>query len=133
MAMKKQKTIFTSLIVGMVIGSLLGVVATSAVTSAGSKKIRRTILLNFKPEASPADIQKILREVKANISQMKGVHHMVVGEQINPNANFKYGISMDFDDEAALKAYRQNEGHRQTHNEYAHLIQQSQITDLRDE
>ncbi len=128
----RQKTI--ALLVGAILlGALVGTIATSAVITAGSKKIRRTILLNFTPDASPADIHKVLQEVKENISQIKGVRNIVMGPQINKNANFQYGISMDFDDEAALKAYRQDEGHRETHNKYVHLIEQSQITDLRQE
>src|SRR5215470_434490 len=83
--------------------------------SAGSNKIRRTILLSFKAEATPADIQKVLGEVKQNISGMKGVNNVFVGVQINSKAPFTHGISMDFDDEAALKAYRQDEEHHRTH------------------
>lgn len=98
-----------------------------------SAKIRRTILLRFKPEASPAEIQKILKEVKANISHMKGVHHVFVGAQLVDRAPFRYGISMDFDNEQALKAYRSDEEHRRTHNDYSHLIDQAQISDIRDE
>jgi len=101
--------------------------------SAGSSKIRRTILLSFKPEATPADIQKVLGEVKQNISSMKGVNNVYVGAQINSKAPFTHGISMDFDDADALKAYRQNEEHHRTHNDYNHFIDKAQITDIKDE
>jgi hypothetical protein len=40
---------------------------------------------------------------------------------------------MDFDDADALKAYRQDEEHRRTHNDYNHFIEKAQITDIRDE
>lgn len=131
--MTQQKLSLAFVAVAVLIGASLGSWATTATTSAGSKKIRRTILLNFKPNTSPAQIQQIIREVKANITQIEGVRHVVAGPQINQNAAFQYGISMDFDDEAALKRYRQDEGHRGTHNKYVHLIAQSQITDLREE
>jgi hypothetical protein len=129
--MNKQKRFFR-LIVAMLVGSLVGALAISAVTTTRSKKIRRTILLNFKPEASPDEIRNILQEVRTNITKLKGVHHVVVGPQINQKAQFGYGISMDFDDEAALRAYRADEEHRQTHNRYVHLIAQAQITDIRE-
>jgi hypothetical protein len=131
--MTRQKLSLSFVVVAVLIGALLGSWATTATTSVGGKKIRRTILLNFKPAASPAEIQQVLRDVKANITQIKGVRRVIIGPQINQNASFQYGISMDFDDEAALKRYRQDEGHRDTHNKYVHLIEQSQITDLREE
>ena len=100
---------------------------------ARSARIRRTILLRFKPEASQAEIQKVLREVKANIIGLKGVRNVFIGAQTNEGVPFKYGISMDFDDEAALKAYREDPEHRRTHNAYVHLIEQAQISDIRDD
>jgi heme-degrading monooxygenase HmoA len=98
-----------------------------------SSKIRRTILLNFKPEATQDQIHKIFSEVRQNISQLKGVHNLYTGAQVNERATFKYGISMDFDDDAALKAYRADQEHRQTHNKYNYMIEGAQITDIRDE
>ena len=100
---------------------------------ARSPRIRRTILLNFKAEATPEQIQKILKEAATQIAGGKGVRNIFAGAQIHPQAQFKYGISMDFDDEAALKAYRANEEHRKIHNAYVHLIEGAQITDIRDE
>ena len=102
-------------------------------TEARSPRIRRTILLNFKAEATPEQIQKILKEATAQIASGKGVRNIFAGAQVNQQAQFKYGISMDFDDEAALKAYRSNEEHRKIHNAYVHLIEAAQITDIRDE
>ena len=131
--MERRKHILIWLVAATLIGSLLGAFVSSAITSAGSKKIRRTILLNFKPEASPAEVQKILQDATENITQIKGVRNVVAGPQTNQLAGFKYGISMDFDDEAALKAYREDSGHRETHNRYVHLIEQSQISDIREE
>ena len=121
------------LVTGAMVGALVlhGIVSRSA--SAGSSKIRRTILLSFKPEATPSDIQKVLGEVKQNISGMKGVNNVFVGAQVNSKAPFTHGISMDFDDDAALKAYRQDEEHHRTHNDYSHFIEKAQITDIRDE
>src|SRR5262249_2492668 len=101
--------------------------------SAGSSRIRRTILLSFKAEATPSDIQKVLGEVKQNISGMKGVNNVFVGAQVNSKAPFTHGISMDFDDESALRAYRQDEEHHRTHNDYNHFIDKAQITDIKDE
>jgi len=127
-----SKTVSTVLLVGVLI--VAGAIwSQNQAVSARSPKIRRTILLNFKPEASAAQIQEILKEVRKNISSLKGVHSVFTGPQINERASFKYGISMDFDDEAALKAYRVDEEHRQTHNKYNHLIEGAQITDIRDE
>lgn len=90
-------------------------------------------MLNFKAEATPADIEKVLKASRDHILPLKGVRNVFIGAQINERGPFKYGISMDFDDEAALKAYRENEEHRRVHNAYVHLIEQAQITDIRDE
>jgi heme-degrading monooxygenase HmoA len=130
--MKKIHVIATVMAV-VLFAALFTVTLSTRAHSPRSSKIRRTILLNFKPEATEAEIQKIFKEVKENVSQLKGVHNLFVGAQVNERATFKYGMSMDFDDEAALKAYRADQEHRQTHNKYNHLIEQAQITDIRDE
>lgn len=101
--------------------------------TAKSTKIRRTILLNFKAEATEAQLQDMMKDVRKNIAPMKGVHNLFIGKQTNQKAPWQIGISMDFDDEAALKAYRTNEEHRQNHNKYIDLITGSLITDIRDE
>src|SRR6266851_62651 len=131
--MKKRMTILGVLIIGAIIGASLAMAFSTGAAAARSSKIRRTILLSFKPEATPADIQKIAQDVKATIGKLKGVHSLFVGPQIIDRVPFRFGISMDFDDENALKAYRQDQEHRRTHNSYVHLIDQSQITDIRDE
>ena len=129
----KRKTLLAALTLGVLVAAVAALWYQTQTVSAKSPKIRRTILLNFKPEATAAQIQEIMNDVKKNISGMKGVHGLFTGPQINERASFKYGISMDFDDEAALKAYRSNEEHRQNHNKYNYLIEGAQITDIRDE
>lgn len=104
--------------------------AAPGVSSKSSGKMRRTILMSFKPEATQAQIDQVLGDVRENISEMKGIHNLFIGKQINERAPFQYGISMDFEDEAAFKAYRQNEGHHKTHNDYVHLIDKTQISDI---
>ncbi len=131
--MKKQKIIVALLIVLGLVGTLFIVRLSSKAAPVRSNKIRRTILLNFKGEATDDDIQKILKDVRETIGKLKGVHNLFIGRQTNERATFKYGISMDFDDEAALKAYRADQEHRRTHNDYNHLIEQAQITDIQDE
>jgi hypothetical protein len=128
-----ERAVLVLLIATAVSGASLSLISSSTATPAHSSKIRRTILLKFKPEASTAAIQKILKEVKENIAGIKGVRNIVVGAQIVERAPFNYGISMDFDDEAAFKRYRADEGHRGTHNKYADLVEQAQISDIRDD
>jgi hypothetical protein len=128
--MKKEKQVVALLIALALLGTLFAVTLSSKATPARSSKIRRTILLNFKSEATDADVQKILKDVKETISKLKGIHNLFIGRQTNEHAAFKYGISMDFDDQAALNAYRTDQEHRRTHNEYNHLIEQAQITDI---
>ena len=130
--MKKRMTVFGVLIIVVIIVASAGAVSTRG-AAARSSKIRRTILLSFKPEATPADIQKIAQDVKQTIGKLKGVHNLFVGPQMSDKVPFRFGISMDFDDENALKAYRTDQEHRRTHNDYVHLIDQAQITDIRDE
>ena len=125
-------TVLGALIIGAMIVATAVAVSTRG-TAARSSKIRRTILLSFKPEATPADIQKIAQDVKQTIGKLKGVHNLFVGPQVSDKVPFRFGISMDFDDENALKAYRTDQEHRRTHNDYVHLIDQAQITDIRDE
>ncbi len=117
----------------IVLGTLFTVTLSASSKPSKSNKIRRTILLTFKPEASQEQINKIFNEIRDNLAQLKGVHNLFIGAQVNQMSSFKYGISMDFDDEAALKAYRADQEHRQTHNKYNHLIEQAQISDIRDE
>jgi heme-degrading monooxygenase HmoA len=128
--MKKERQVVALLIALTLLGALFAVTRSSKATAAPSSKIRRTILLNFKPEATDADVQKILKDVKETISKLKGIHNLFIGRQTNEHAAFKYGISMDFDDQAALNAYRSDQEHRRTHNQYNHLIEQAQITDI---
>ena len=129
--MKSKKIICVSLIAGALTTVGLSTVQPWPTKAVRSPEIRRTILLRFKPETTPEQIRKILKEVRANISSMKGVSNVIVGAQIIDRIPFTYGISMDFDDEAALKAYRQDQEHRRTHNDYSHLIEQAQISDIR--
>jgi heme-degrading monooxygenase HmoA len=131
--MEKRPKLLALLVALILLGSLSTIRLSSQAHPPRSSKIRRTILLNFKPEASQSQIEKIFAEVRSNVSQLKGVHNVFTGAQVNERATFKYGISMDFDDDAALKAYRVDQEHRQTHNKYNHLIEAAQITDIRDE
>lgn len=128
-----ERAVLALLIAMAVSAATLSLNSASTATPARSSKIRRTILLKFKPEASTAAIQKILKEVKENITGIEGVRNVVVGAQIVERALFNYGISMDFENEAAFKRYRADEGHRDTHNKYADLVEQAQITDIRDD
>lgn len=117
----------------IVLGTLFTVTLSASSKPPKSTKIRRTILLTFKPEATQEQINKIFNEIRDNLGQLKGVHNLFIGAQVNQLSSFKYGISMDFDDEAALKAYRVDQEQRQTHNKYSHLVEQSQITDIKDD
>ena len=131
--MEKRPKLLALLVALILFGSLFMVKLSSQANPPKSSKIRRTILLNFKPEATQSQIDQIFAEVRSNVSQLKGVRNVFTGAQVNERATFKHGISMDFDDEAALKAYRADQEHRQTHNKYNHLIEAAQITDIRDE
>lgn len=131
--MNRRKTAMTMLTTVAVAATLFALMNSWPSSSAKSSRIRRTILLEFKAEATPAEIRKILGEVKANISGIEGVRNVFVGAQSIDRIPFRYGVSMDFDDEAALKRYRADEGHRRTHNDYTRLIEQAQISDIHDE
>jgi hypothetical protein len=131
--MKTNRKFFALLIVVSLAIAAFWLIRSSSPAEARSTKIRRMILLNFKAEATPAEIQKVLKESSGHIATLKGVRNVLAGAQTHQQSQFKYGISMDFDDEAALKAYRTNEEHRKLHNTYIHLIEGSQIIDIRDE
>jgi len=131
--MKTNRKFFALLIVVSLALAAFWLIRSSSPAEARSTKIRRMILLNFKAEATPAEIQKVLKESSEHIATLKGVRNVLAGAQTHQQSQFKYGISMDFDDEAALKAYRTNEEHRKLHNAYIHLIEGSQIIDIRDE
>ena len=131
--MINRKRVLAMLAAGMLVLVAGAVWYQTQTVTAKSTKIRRTILLNFKAEATEAQLQDMMKDVRKNIAPMKGVHNLFIGKQTNQKAPWQIGISMDFDDEAALKAYRANEEHRQNHNKYIDLITGSLITDIRDE
>lgn len=116
--------------VALLVGALLGSAATVTLSSAPGKPIRRMMLFNFKPDTTPAQIQEALNGHKADVSSNKGVGNIVVGPQINKGGKFQYGISMDFDDEAALKRYSDSDTHHKTHSAYIGLVESATVLDL---
>lgn len=131
--MLRRRIVLTTLAAISIAAAIIVFMNYNQSSTAKSNRIRRTILLEFKAEATPAEIRKILGEVRANIEGIEGVRNVIIGSQSIDRIPFRYGISMDFDDEAALRRYRQDEEHRRTHNDYSRLIEQAQISDIRDE
>lgn len=98
--------------------------------SSAAGTIRRTILLKFKPAATQDEIRRVLEGVKANVGSIRGTSNIIAGAQINDGTAFRYGVSMDFDGAEALAAYNSDEGHKQLHEQFVHLIEEAQITDI---
>ncbi len=109
----------------------LACVATSFAQESSGESLRRTILLKFTPETTPAEVTAILTDTRKAISGLEGLHRIYIGPQVNEISDFTHGISMDFDDETAFKRYRASPKRQDVHNRWVHRIADSQITDLR--
>ncbi|MBX3276527.1 MAG: Dabb family protein [Acidobacteria bacterium] len=101
-----------------------------ALRSPATGTIRRSILLKFKPAATQDEIRRVLEGVKANVGSIKGTSNIIAGAQINDGTAFRYGVSMDFDGAESLAAYNRDEGHKKLHEQFVHLIEEAQITDI---
>jgi len=120
-------------VLALLVGVCLGSAFTAPLASAPGKKIRRTMLMNFKATASPADVQMVLDANRSDGARFASAGSVVVGHQINKSAAYQYGVSMDFDSEDALKRYSQDEGRHQTHQKFTPFIDQFMVAEVEGE
>ena len=106
-----------------------------------SDKIRRMVLLEFKEEAPREEIETLLTNFRQGLAELegRGVRNIMLGpltrslgtfaDEINV---FSHIVSMDFDDEVALKGYQEGDLHRELRERFIHLIGRSQSIEVRD-
>ena len=77
--------------------------------------LRHVLLLQARPEATPADIQACRDALGALVSVIPGLRDFHWGENLAPaerREGFTHGFSMDFDDAASLAGYGPHPAHQ---------------------
>lgn len=69
------------------------------------------VLFRFKSDVAEATREEILAAARDVLPKIPGVSHLLVGKSIKKDAEFDHALSMYFEDEAALIAYRDHPGH----------------------
>ena len=69
------------------------------------------VLFSFKPELDGTAREAVLRAAREELPRLPGVRHLLVGKCVNPEPEYDYALSMYFEDEKALDAYRDHPDH----------------------
>lgn len=69
------------------------------------------VLFNFKADVSEIKRKEIMDIARKVLPGIPGVMNLMAGEKIREMDEFKYAISMNFLDSAALEEYRQHPEH----------------------
>jgi hypothetical protein len=64
------------------------------------------VLFKTRPDLSPERFDRILTEARTRLVQIPGVSHLRVGKPLLADAEWAICLSMEFEDEKALQAYR---------------------------
>jgi uncharacterized protein (DUF1330 family) len=82
--------------------------------------IRHVIMGNFKAEITPEWREKFITKAQEALSQVPGTHNVRMGKasEIQGKNPYELALFIDFDDEAAFKAYQ----HHPLHNTVAEQI-----------
>ncbi len=68
------------------------------------------VLFNFKKELGEDRKEEILGLAR-KLSEIPGVRNLLAGRTINEGGKFEYGLTMYFEDEEALREYREHPDH----------------------
>lgn len=68
--------------------------------------LTHVVLIALKPGATPEDGDRIVHDALNNLTRIPGVRHLSAGQLLQEDAGFDYGLAMQFEDAAALDAYR---------------------------
>ena len=77
--------------------------------------IRHTVLFNTKPAAKQEDIDAMTEAAPRLLGQIPGVRNLAIGatfEVVEP-PRYRYGLTMEFDTEEAMRAYLPHPLHQQ--------------------
>ncbi len=103
-----------------------------------SDNIRRMILLGFKADAPQDEVAQLLTELRQGLEKAKGVHNVMVGTHTSVEGvlkeemgAFTYAVSMDFENDEARKSWSEGELHRSLQDRFIHLIERTQIAEVR--
>ena len=89
--------------------------------SAG-KLVRHVVFLQFKDEASEADLQKIGQAFLDLPAQIPEIHSLEWGEAVNENASYSRCLLVNCRTEADLKAYVNHPAHQAIPATYGPLV-----------
>jgi hypothetical protein len=75
--------------------------------------IRHVVMFTWKPEATPAQQEQVLTELRALPPLMKGVRAYHAGPDAGlVSGNFDFAVVADFEDAESYLAYRDHPAHR---------------------
>lgn len=78
------------------------------------------VLYRMKPGTTEEDEKRLIDEARKKLPKIPGVKNLRAGKSIRgPENGYSVGLVMDFQDEAALEAYRVNPDHQKFVNEIA--------------
>ena len=96
--------------------------------------IRHIVLFNPRREATAAEIDAVVRAAGAMPDQIPGIRNFAVStsfEVVQP-PRYRYALTMEFDDEAALRAYIAHPVHQRFREIFVPLCEDRQVTSLRE-
>jgi quinol monooxygenase YgiN len=81
------------------------------------------VLYRMKPEKSAQDEDRLLAEARRELARLPGVKNLRVGRTLSgPQQGYTLALAMEFDDQAALEAYRVHPGHQRFVKEIAEPV-----------
>ena len=96
--------------------------------------IRHTVLFNVRADATPQEIDAVVRAAQAMPGQIPGIRNLAVSrsfEVVQP-PRYQYGLTMEFDDEATLRSYLAHPVHQQVRELFVPLCEERLVTTLRE-
>ena len=96
--------------------------------------IRHIVRFNPRPDATEAEIDAVVRAAQAMPGQIPGVRNFAVStsfEVVQP-PRYRYALTMEFDDEAAARAYIDHPVHQRFREIFVPLCADRQVTTLRE-
>ena len=85
------------------------------------------VLYRMKPGTSPEDRNKLIHEARRRLPKVSGVTNLKAGRSVGDADNgYEVAVSMDFEDAAALEAYRVDAGHQ----EFVKQIAEPRVEDI---
>ncbi|MBI2371867.1 MAG: Dabb family protein [Deltaproteobacteria bacterium] len=73
--------------------------------------IKHVVAFNLRPEMTEAGARELYGRAKEMLARVPGVRNFSVGPAINEGSPYRYGLVMEFDSPAALKAYLDHPQH----------------------